>query len=982
MNFARRTGRIYGLACAALLFVAVAWPQTADTVTIGGHIVDASHAPIPGVEITVTNRLTGIQRTVRTDDSGYFAVTGLPAGAGFSLKAVKEGFATTTMGAVDPGAGTATELSLQLELEGRGFQVTVTGVAGEVRTDAPQLGDRIVGQQLAETPMIARRVSFFPLLNSANRPALNQGDIFMNQFLFTTNGSGRRQTSFTVDGSNGNDSWGRQTIFSSLPLAAVQEMTVLTNAFSAEYGRSTGSAVNILTRTGGSRFRGQLIEVWRPAETAAALSGFTASNAPSGNAYLSNSMGQTSLSLGGPVGESRKTHVMVAAEYTRENKVSPIISPVAPGSYEGRYRGWLGFFRLDRTLTDKHTVFLRGNLDSFFDTNPNGTVGGNTLASVARVFHRSTYSVTAGETAVLSPSLLNNIRVQFQLASPITQFAPEIYGTQYQVPISSGGTFTSGTSQSALLQNRQYEVSDTVSLVSGRHILRVGGSALVAHSGGNSKEFGGPIYFGQFIYNTCTQSLVYCESPAYLNNIANVRTYTQSYGNARYTVDDVLWSGFVQDDIRLRPDLTVNLGLRYEQQTYTDFRKGFAPRVGLSYNVRGDGRTVIRAGFGMYYSQIPDNAEANYALTGPTGVFNYSAAPGQVGFPSSVSSVPLPAFPSGAQAPLRSLYIRPGEAASLDQFLPTSTLVGYPSQLLNPYSEQWNFGVERRLRKGWVARADYIGSHTLRISRPLDVDPPAPFIRTAPGQVRTAQAANCTRPYWMWWYAQNATVCNPAAPTRPQPPYSVIQSDVNNGYSNYNSLQVNLTGRISHMSVLASYTWSHTLDNVDPDVPGQNPNDPNLTGRQERANAIFDQRHRAVFSGVWSGIWGLHMGGVVTLATGLPYNYVTGLNNSGDTGATADRPMINGAVVGRNAGRGAPIYEVSPLVERPITFNEHLRVEPRIEVLNLFNHPNFVGYSGTYGNGPAPGPGFGAPLVGVTNQLQARSLQFHIKVMF
>jgi hypothetical protein len=426
----------------------------------------------------------------------------------------------------------------------------------------------------------------------------------------------------------------------------------------------------------------------------------------------------------------------------------------------------------------------------------------------------------------------------------------------------------------------------------------------------------------------------------------------------------------------------VNLGLRYERQTFTDFRRGFAPRAGLSYNIRGDGSTVVRAGFGMYYSQIPDNAEANYALGGPEGVFNYSAAPGQIGFPASVAAVPLPVFPAGAQAPLRSLYVRPGEAAYLARFFPVSALVGYPSRLLNPYSEQWTFGVERRLRKGWVARADYVGSHTLRINRPLDVNPPAPFLRTAPGQVRTAQAANCTRPYWIWWYAQNGAVCNPGAPSRPQPPYSVIQSDVNNGNSNYHSLQVNLTGRISRMTVLASYTWSHTIDNVDPDVPGQNPNDPNFTGRQERGNAIFDQRHRAVLSGVWSGIWGLHMGGVVTLASGLPYNYVTGVNNSGDTGATTDRPVINGVVVGRNVGRGAAIYEVSPLVERPITFSEHLRLEPRIEVLNLFNHSNFAGYSGTYGNGAAPGPGFGAPLAGVTNQLQARSIQFHLKAMF
>src|SRR6202012_5002049 len=165
----------------------------------------------------------------------------------------------------------------------------------------------------------------------------------------------------------------------------------------------------------------------------------------------------------------------------------------------------------------------------------------------------------------------------------------------------------------------------------------------------------------------------------------NVRSYTQSYGNADYTVNDVLWALFVQDDWKVSRNLTVNLGLRYERQTFTDSTKDFAPRVGFAYNLGSDGKTVLRGGFGIYYSQVVDNSQANYALTGPTGVFNYTAAPGQIGFPPSTRARPLPAFPAGAQAPLRSLYIRPGEASMLNQYFPTSTLIGYQSQLLSPY---------------------------------------------------------------------------------------------------------------------------------------------------------------------------------------------------------------------------------------------------------------------------------------------------------
>ena len=151
----------------------------------------------------------------------------------------------------------------------------------------------------------------------------------MNQDLFTTNGAGRRQAWFEVDGVTGNDSWGRQTIFSTVPSSAVQEMTVLENGFSAEYGGSTGSAINIITKSGGDKLHGDLRGTWRPAATEAALSGFSSSNAASGNDITSDTLGQSALSLGGPIGSA--THFFTAGEFSREDRASPVISPVAPG---------------------------------------------------------------------------------------------------------------------------------------------------------------------------------------------------------------------------------------------------------------------------------------------------------------------------------------------------------------------------------------------------------------------------------------------------------------------------------------------------------------------------------------------------------------------------------------------------------------------------------------------------------------------------
>ena len=171
--------------------------------------------------------------------------------------------------------------------------------------------------------------------------------------------------------------------------------------------------------------------------------------------------------------------------------------------------------------------------------------------------------------------------------------------------------------------------------------------------------------------------------------------------------------------------------------------------------------------------------------------------------------------------------------------------------------------------------------------------------------------------------------------------------------------------------------------NVDPDVPGQNPNDANFTGQPEVANAIFDQRHRFVLSGTYRAPFAVDLGGIATLSSGLPFNFVTGTNNSGDSGATADRPVINGSVVSRNAGIGRAIYDYSPFVERDFSLgSDRLHLKARTEAFNVFNHANFVGYSGTFGNGITAGAGFGQPLTGITNQLPARSLQFSLRLIY
>ena len=982
MHLKRRAALPYALL--SCLTIGSMHAQTADTATLRGRAEDASQAMVAGAQVTATNSLTGFVRRTLTDDRGRFSLGGLPVVGSYDVTVRKSGFADAETRKLQLSPGSSAELNLLLAPAGEHASITVIGSANDVRIDQPQLGIHLGPEQIQQTPLLNRRVTYLPLLNAANRPAINQGDIFMNENLFTTNGAGRRQSYFVVDGANSIDSWGRQTIFTNVPQMAVAEMTVLTNSFSAQYGGSTGSLVNVVTVTGGDRFHGQLLELWRPAETEAQLSGFTLANAGSGNDLTSDVLGQTALSLSGALDHSKRTHIFAAGEYNREAKGSPVTSPLAPGIFTGHYRGWLGTVRLDRQLNEHNSLFLRANIDHFSDTNPNGIVGGASLANVARTFRRRTYSGVLGDTAVLSTHLENSVRLQFQLALPITEFDPAVFGTQFVVPTTSSGTFTSGTSQSALLMNRQYEVAETLSWNRGRHQVTAGGNVIDAHNGGNSKEFGGPIFLGRFTYNTCTLAVAVCESSSYLNNINNVANYQQSFGNATYTVNDQLWSLFAQDDYRLSGRLTMNLGMRYERQTFTNATLNFAPRVGFVFDTTGNGGVVLRGGFGIYHSQIVDNSAASYALGEPSGVFTYTATKGQVGFPVSVAAAPLPAFPAGGTVPVRSLYVRPGQTAFVNQFVPVALLNGYPNRLLNPYSEQWTFSLEHRFAPGWLMSIDYVGTHTLRIVRPLDVDGPLPFVRTAQNQMRTAQAANCTRPYWISFYAANRTTCSATTVSNPQPLYSVIQTDVNDGYLHYNALDLNVSHAFTHgFHVLASYTWSKTLDNVDPDTTAQNPNDTNFLGHAEYGYAIYDQRHRAVFSGIYNAPFKLRLGGVSTLASSLPYNLVTGTTNSGNTGATTDRPVINGAVVGRDAGRGRPNYSLDPFVSRVFPlYREGVQVDLRAEAFNILNHQNFVAFNGTYGNGATAPATLGTPLPGVASQLPARQFQFSAKLSF
>jgi hypothetical protein len=204
-------------------------------------------------------------------------------------------------------------------------------------------------------------------------------------------------------------------------------------------------------------------------------------------------------------------------------------------------------------------------------------------------------------------------------------------------------------------------------------------------------------------------------------------TFAQTFGTVDLSYGQTQASAFVQDDVRVSSRVTASLGLRYEVQSVTDARANFAPRAGLSWDLTGDGRTIVRSGGGIFYDQYYLYLTRRYTTLGPNSPqITYNWSWGDPGFPVYPDSFLL--APTGKLAGARDIMI-PGD------------------RLLNPHSFQFSLGVERQIAPGLVLDVKGLRSHTSRQMRVNDINHPDPFVRTAPGQVRAPQVANQSRPY-------------------------------------------------------------------------------------------------------------------------------------------------------------------------------------------------------------------------------------------
>src|SRR5919112_157991 len=239
--------------------------QSPNTATMMVIVTDQSGAMVTDAQVTVLNTATGASRLAVSGSDGSATFAALSLTGTYKVTVSRQGFGTEERENLTLRSGETATVKVSLLAGSQKAEVTVFGTAEGVRSD-PQIGLPLPSNRIDEVPILGRKTSALPLLNSAFRQGKGTGDLFVNQVYFITGAGSRRTTTVTLDGANNDEGWGRQTSVATIPIGAIQEMAVISNAFSAEYGWTAGPALNIVTKSGTNNVHGEGLFLIRPGD--------------------------------------------------------------------------------------------------------------------------------------------------------------------------------------------------------------------------------------------------------------------------------------------------------------------------------------------------------------------------------------------------------------------------------------------------------------------------------------------------------------------------------------------------------------------------------------------------------------------------------------------------------------------------------------------------------------------------------------------
>jgi outer membrane receptor protein involved in Fe transport len=871
-----------------------------------GTVLDQTGAPLPGVAVTATDSATGRTRSATSSAQGFFRIDSM-APSTYSVRAELHGFrAAEARGVVLAGTAVVT-VSLTLQVSAAGEEVEVVAASPLVNVTQDQLKTQVDAAMMQKLPINGRRFQDFALLapgvhiDFASSQA-GGGDAIA---FF---GFDERSKALFVDGVDLNDELTRGgTGITDAPrnqysMEAIEETEILRNQFSAEVGRAQAGVINIITRSGTNRFSGGVFGFFRD-------DSFDKKNVfASGKIPFSQQ--QFGGSLGGPITKDR-THFFLSYERWKQTQVATIRIPAAllPVLRDTRTEIPASdardnvFAKLTHTLAPAHVLNVSY---TFNHKTADGQAAAANAAADAR-FHelRRDHLLIARLTSTIGTRATNEVRGAFSHTftdRPVDTPAPELLfpslrtGTPNNMP--------QGRRQTNYMLNDIYTQQFSLA---GEHSVKLGAGLNIVRYPTKLNLF----QFGQFSFAK--------DAPPGPDN-PPTQYILGRYASEFADLDGNYYSAFVQDDWRVTPRLTLNLGLRYDVETYSgsysgqgypafgstdeairfllttlpggtnatvnyrsrnDDKNNIQPRIGFNWAATKDSRTSVRGGYGIF-------TEAGQDPISVQGTLGHGRAATYVA--------------PGAVFPLLSFYPNEPPADLLNRFFRISLTSQFPGVFItSAFAHQFTLGVERQLPWDTSVAVDYAGIRSRNNPRDVNVNHP------------------------------DASGHNPFLASG-----AAVTVNLSDGEINTDTVMVQVRRRLTRrVGFLLAYTWLK----ANKDGPSSSP----FLRALDYGPTSNDVRHHVSASVNAQLPWAVELATVVTAASAFPYNELAGRDVTKDGVPTNDRP----AGVSYNSLRGDNYFSASLRVSKTIRLGGRSRLQLLAEAFNLFNTTNYNNYVGT-----------------------------------